>query len=120
MLQWYIDVLKKYVVFDGRAGRPEFWWFALCNAIVYAVLYIIGGIVIGSSGVALAYLYDLAVLLPSIGVGIRRLHDTDKSGWWLLLSFVPVVGWIILIVFYASTGSAGPNRFGSEAQAAPA
>jgi uncharacterized membrane protein YhaH (DUF805 family) len=118
-MQWYLDVLKKYVVFDGRAGRPEFWWFALCNFIVYAVLFLIGR-AIGSSGQLLAYLYDLAVLLPSLGVAIRRLHDTNRSGWWVLLGFVVVIGWIVLIVFYASRGTAGSNRYGAEAPTAPA
>ena len=119
-MNWYLDVLKKYAVFSGRAGRPEFWWFELCNVIAYAVLAIIGRVVLGSSGIALGYLYGLAVLLPSLGVSIRRLHDTNRSGWWVLIGLIPVVGWIVLIVFYASSGTAGPNQFGTDAPAAPA
>ena len=111
-MHWYLDVLRKYAVFDGRAGRPEFWWFQLGNVIASIVVGIVGRIVLGSSGVALYYLYSLAVFLPSLAVGIRRLHDTDKSGWWVLIGIIPIVGWIILIVFYATSGTPGPNRFG--------
>jgi uncharacterized membrane protein YhaH (DUF805 family) len=121
VLNWYLAVLKKYTVFNGRAGRPEFWWFTLASLIVSIVLEIIGAIINGASGGrALTGLYSLAVLLPSLGVGIRRLHDTDRSGWWLLIALIPVVGWIILIVFYASRGTAGANRYGAEAAPAPA
>jgi uncharacterized membrane protein YhaH (DUF805 family) len=120
-MSWYLDVLKKYVVFDGRAGRPEFWWFQLGNVIAYAVLAIVGRVVLGSAGgTDLAGLYALAVLLPGIAVGIRRMHDTDRSGWWVLIGIIPIVGWIIYIVLCASRGTAGPNRFGADAPAAPA
>ena len=113
-MHWYTDVIKKYAVFDGRAGRPEFWWFTLFNAIIYAILYVILlSVSSGSSGLIIADLYALAVFLPSLGVGIRRLHDTNRSGWWILISFVPVVGWIVLLVLYALAGDPGPNRYGS-------
>jgi uncharacterized membrane protein YhaH (DUF805 family) len=112
-VHWYLDVLKKYTVFNGRAGRPEFWWFTLANVIVDIVLAIVGAAILGASrGRALTELYGLAVLLPSLGVGIRRLHDTDRSGWWILLILIPLIGWIVLIVLYALRGTAGPNRYG--------
>lgn len=117
-MQWYVDVLRKYAVFDGRASRPEYWYFTLVNVIISVVGEIIGR---GVPVVALLFfLYSLAVLLPSIGVSIRRLHDTNRSGWWLLLSLILVVGWIILIVWYARAGDDGPNRYGDSAPASPA
>lgn len=102
--EWYLDVLKKYTVFTGRAHRAEFWWFVLFNIIVSMVL--------GWIWQFLSTLYGLAVLLPAIGVGIRRLHDTGRSGWWLLLSFIPVIGSIVLIIFFALEGEPGENQYG--------
>jgi uncharacterized membrane protein YhaH (DUF805 family) len=115
-LNWYLEVLKKYTVFDGRAGRPEYWYFVLFNIIVSFVLGFVDG-VLGtvSSGARVGLLggiYSLAVLLPSIGVGIRRLHDINRSGWWLLIGLVPLVGWIILIIWAATASDAGPNQYG--------
>jgi uncharacterized membrane protein YhaH (DUF805 family) len=108
--EWYPTVLRRYAVFDGRAGRPEFWWFQLANLIVVIVVSIISSAV-GASRV-LVDLYQLAVLLPSLGVSIRRLHDTNRSGWWILIGLIPIVGWILFIVWAASAGTPGPNRFG--------
>lgn len=115
-MNWYLDVLKKYAVFSGRARRKEFWMFALFNFIIGFVLGIIDGVLgltmEGGLGI-LGLLYSLAVLIPGIAVTIRRLHDTDRSGAWLLLIFVPVIGWIALFVFYVLDGTPGENRFGS-------
>ncbi len=120
-MSWYLDVLKKYAVFDGRAGRPEYWYFFLFNLIVSLVLSIVDAIVGTTSGGfgVLSGLYSLAVLLPAIGVGIRRLHDIGKSGWWLLIGVIPIVGWIILIVL-AARESDGPNAYGVAPALAPA
>ena len=93
---------KKYVGFDGRAARSEFWWFALFTFLVSLALGIISQ--------SLSSLFSLAVLLPSLAVGSRRLHDTDRSAWFLLLWLVPVIGWIILIVWAIQEGKE-PNRF---------
>src|SRR3954451_13593668 len=121
-LEWYPTVLRRDAVFDGRASRPEFWWFQLVNAIVVVVLYII--LAAAGASRAIADLYQLAVLLPSIGVQIRRLHDIDRSGWWILFGFVPIIGWIMMIVWLARQGTPGPNRYGpsprGEAGEAPA
>jgi uncharacterized membrane protein YhaH (DUF805 family) len=114
-MNWYISVLKKYAVFDGRASRTEFWMFTLFSFIAGIVLGIVDGILHtkGAYGIgALGGLYNLAVLLPSIGVAIRRLHDTGRSGWWLLLLFLPVIGWIALLVFYILESQAGDNAYG--------
>lgn len=92
---------SKYATFDGVASRSEYWWFFLFNAIAGAIAQEIS---VGLSGV-----YSLATLLPSLAVAARRLHDTDRSGWWQLLWLVPVVGWIVLIVFLAQEGR--QNRY---------
>jgi uncharacterized membrane protein YhaH (DUF805 family) len=108
---WKLVVLERYAKFDGRAGRAEFWWFVLANFLVMVVLNILGNV---SSLFNIVYfVYAVGVLIPSIAVAIRRLHDTDKSGWWLLIGFVPIVGFIVLIVFYATAGTPGPNKYGA-------
>src|SRR6185437_5772244 len=109
-MNWYLTVLKRYAVFTGRAARTEFWMFALFNVIVSVVLTLVDNLL--GLGALLAGLYSLAVLLPSIGVGIRRLHDTGRSGWWLLISFVPLVGAIVLLVFAVQDSQPGDNQYG--------
>jgi uncharacterized membrane protein YhaH (DUF805 family) len=112
-MQWYLQVLQRYIDFTGRATRTEYWMFALFNVIVSIALSIIGYVVAGSNGQsALSSLYSLAVLLPSLGVSVRRLHDTNRSGWWLLIAFVPVIGIIVLIVFLVQDSDPGENRYG--------
>jgi uncharacterized membrane protein YhaH (DUF805 family) len=101
-------VLGKYVVFTGRAGQAEYWYFFLFNILAAIVFSIIGEIL----GVRLlAFVVNLALLLPGTGVAVRRMHDVDKSGWWLLLCLVPFIG-LIIIVWLASQGTKGPNRYG--------
>jgi uncharacterized membrane protein YhaH (DUF805 family) len=107
---WKLVVLERYAKFDGRAGRAEFWWFVLANVVVYVALLILAQI--SSIFLVLYFLYALAILVPSIAVAIRRLHDTDKSGWLLLIGLVPLVGAIVLLVFYAMESTKGPNQFG--------
>ena len=93
---------KKYANFDGRASRSEYWWFFLFTFLVSMATGIISE--------ALSGLFSLAVLLPSLAVGARRLHDTDRSGWFLLLWFIPVLGWIVLLIWFIQEGKE-PNRF---------
>jgi uncharacterized membrane protein YhaH (DUF805 family) len=117
-MEWYIGVLKKYAVFSGRARRKEFWMFVLFNflfGIVFGILSNISGI--GSIFKGLSGIYSLAVLVPSIAVLVRRLHDTGKSGLLALLGLIPLVGWIILIVFAAKEGASGNNEYGSNPKA---
>ncbi|MFE9809318.1 DUF805 domain-containing protein [Streptomyces sp. NPDC005227] len=116
-MNWYLDVLKKYAVFSGRARRQEYWMFFLFNVIIAIVLAIVGK-VIGTT--LLSVIYSLAVLLPGLGVAVRRLHDTDRSGWWILIALIPIVGTIILIVFLASEGKQQPNEYGPNPKYAPA
>ncbi|MGC0952959.1 DUF805 domain-containing protein [Pantoea agglomerans] len=105
MHQWYLGVLKKYAVFSGRARRNEYWMFTLFNILIAFLLGIFETII--GAGDILSNLYSLAILIPGIAVAVRRLHDTDRSGWWLLL---PIVN----IVFLALEGQSGTNRFGSD------
>ncbi|WP_371501935.1 DUF805 domain-containing protein [Kitasatospora sp. NBC_00374] len=117
-MDWYLAVLKNYVGFSGRARRKEFWMFALVNAVIAIVLAIVDGVA-GTSGL-LGGVYALAVLLPAIAVGIRRLHDTGRSGWWLLIALIPLVGPIILLVFNASEGQPADNQYGPNPKLAEA
>jgi len=109
-MNWYIEVLKKYAVFTGRARRKEYWMFALVNLGISLIIGLIEGM-FGSPGV-LANLYALAVLLPGIAVSVRRLHDTGRSGWWLLISLIPFIGAIVLLVFMVQDSMPGTNEYG--------
>lgn len=109
-MHWYLDVLKQYAVFGGRARRTEYWMFALVNLVVSIVLLFVG------RAIGFDYLqsvYALAVLLPTLGVSVRRLHDTGRSGWWLLIGLVPVIGAIVLLVFFCIEGQPSENQYGA-------
>ena len=108
--KWYFEVLKKYAVFTGRAGRKEYWYFVLFNLIIFVVLAVLD-VLFRSPGI-LKLAYNLAVLIPGIAVGVRRLHDTDRSGWWLLLGLIPIIGAIVLIIFFAQDGNPRDNQYG--------
>jgi uncharacterized membrane protein YhaH (DUF805 family) len=107
---WKQVVLERYAQFTGRARRAEYWWFSLATLIVGVVLSVLGAV--SSIFLILYYVYALAVLIPSLAVGIRRLHDTDRSGWWLLIALIPLVGAIVLIVFLATDSTRGTNQYG--------
>jgi uncharacterized membrane protein YhaH (DUF805 family) len=111
---WKLVVLERYAKFDGRAGRGEFWWFVLANFLVYVALLLL--VQVSSVFLILYFVYALAVIVPSIAVAVRRLHDTNKSGWMLLLGLIPFVGFIILLVFYIQEGTPGPNDHGAAAE----
>ena len=110
-MNWYLEVLKKYAVFDGRAGRKEYWMFFLINLIIAILIGTLEGL-IGIPGV-IGALYSLAVLVPGLAVSVRRLHDTDRSGWWVLICLIPVVGALVLLVLMALEGTPGQNQFGA-------
>ena len=113
LIQNYIGVIKKYVVFDGRARRREFWMFVLANFLVGIVFSILGSIpFIGKLFFVLSVIYSLAILLPGIAAGARRLHDTNRTALFLLLGLIPIVGEIILIVFFVQEGTPGENQYG--------
>ena len=96
---------SKYADFNGRALRSEYWWFALFIVLVSMGLGIISEIVSG--------LFSLAVLIPSLAAAARRLHDTNRSGWWQLIAFIPFIGWIIIIIFLAQEGNSDTNQYGA-------
>ncbi len=109
--------LQKYATFQGRAPRAEFWFFTLFVIIVgFTLGTVIGNLranVHANFQVVLVIFY-LGIILPSISVSVRRLHDLGKSGWWCCLSLIPVIGWIILLVWFCNSGTEGDNRFGPE------
>ena len=109
MINYYTGVLKNYAGFEGRARRAEYWQFALVNFIIIVVLDIIG---VAIKFPFLGVLYGLAVLVPSLAVAFRRLHDTNRSAWWILIGLVPFVGGIVLLVFACLDSTPGPNQFG--------
>ena len=110
-MKYYLGVWKNYAGFSGRARRAEYWQFALINVIALIVLYVLDLAI----GTTIPYLlYGLATLVPGLAVGARRLHDTDRSGWWLLIALVPVVGVIVLLVFLCGAGNPGPNKHGAD------
>jgi uncharacterized membrane protein YhaH (DUF805 family) len=123
-MHYYLDVLKKYCIFSGRARRSEFWFFILFNFIIAVLLQ--GAVWVYSDNMGLmmlftivSYMYSLAVLLPSLGVTVRRLHDVGKGGGWIFLVLVPIVGWIWLLILYVTDSESGNNRFGSNPKSQP-
>ncbi len=122
-MNWYVEVLKKYAVFDGRARRREYWLFFLFNLIIACILVIIEGIFgIGSGegpGVLMS-LFPLAIAIPSLAVGVRRLHDTGRSGLWMLVVFVPIIGAIVFLVFIVEDSETGENKYGPNPKEPPA
>ena len=114
-MNWYLQALKKYAVFEGRATRQEYWMYVLFNAIA-AVVFVIVDTVLGTSSSGMPFgmltaVYLVGTILPSLAVLVRRLHDTNRSGWWVLLSAVPFGG-IVLLVFAIQDSDAGPNQYG--------
>jgi uncharacterized membrane protein YhaH (DUF805 family) len=98
-----------YVNFDGRASRPMYWWWVL-----FAIIAgIVGNILDAVIGVAIfSILISLALFLPGLAVAVRRLHDTDRSGWWILIALIPLIGFIVLIVFLVQKSDPGDNQYG--------
>jgi uncharacterized membrane protein YhaH (DUF805 family) len=115
MMDWYFKVLRNYIGFSGRARRKEYWMFILVNIILTGVLSMVdkmlGLRVAGDEGILTA-IYGLLVVLPWWAVQFRRLHDTDRSAWWLLLLIIPIVGWLIILAFNCQDSTPGENRFG--------
>jgi len=106
----FVDSVKtcffKYVVFEGRASRSEFWWWTLFCVLVSISFAVIGLEMVGN-------VLSLATVLPTLAVGSRRLHDIGKSGWWQLIWLIPLVGWVVLIYWAAQPGESGDNAFGA-------
>lgn len=116
-MDWYFKVLRNYVGFSGRARRKEFWMFILVNLVLTGVLSILDkmlGLRIVKDEGLLTTIYGVLIFLPYWAVQFRRLHDTDRSAWWLLLLLIPIVGWLIILAFNCQNGTPGENRFGSD------
>ncbi len=125
-MEWYLKVLRKYADFSGRARRKEYWMFVLFNMIFMIAAMLLDKLLgttfkmdTGYGTQALPYgylylLYGLAVLVPSLAVGVRRLHDLGKSGWMLLISLIPLIGAIWLLVLFVTEGTRGENSYGPD------
>ena len=125
-MNWYLEVLKKYAVFSGRARRKEYWMFVLFNILALVVATALDNLLgttfkietpYGEQAMPYGYvylLYSLAVFIPGLAVGVRRLHDVGKSGWFFFIALIPVIGGIWLLVLFASEGNLGPNKYGED------
>ena len=116
-MNWYLYVLKNYATFSGRARRKEYWMFFLFNVLISLGLGVLD-VVVGTYSVEyetglFSGLYSLLVLIPSIAVSVRRLHDTNRSGWWIVISLIPIIGVLVLFVFMCLDSQPGTNRFGA-------
>jgi uncharacterized membrane protein YhaH (DUF805 family) len=122
IMNWYLEVLKKYAVFDGRARRKEYWFFYLFYFIFAFVLMIIDGMTGTSNeetGIGvLSSIFVLAMIIPGLAVAVRRLHDTDRSGWWIFISLIPLIGGIWFLVLMVLDGTAGQNQYGPDPKGA--
>jgi uncharacterized membrane protein YhaH (DUF805 family) len=115
-MNWFLYSLRNYAKFEGRATRPEYWYFMLMTMLTFIILAVFDGILgrfDSSAGIGLlSGIYLVAVMIPSLAVGARRLHDTGRSGWWQLVNVVPYIGWVVVIVLFALRGHPESNRFG--------
>jgi uncharacterized membrane protein YhaH (DUF805 family) len=111
-MDYYVSALKNYATFSGRARRKEYWMFTLVNVLISIVLSILS-MLLPVLGI-LSIIYSLAIIIPSFAVNVRRLHDIEKSGWWVLISLVPIIGGIVLLVFACTEGTQGPNQYGED------
>ena len=114
-MKWYIEVMRKYAVFSGRARRQEYWMFVLSNVIIVVFLGIIDGMADSDSEGSrstLTTLYVLATLIPFLAVGVRRLHDTGRSGWWMLIGVIPIIGAIVLLICIIQDSQLMDNQYG--------
>jgi uncharacterized membrane protein YhaH (DUF805 family) len=106
----------RYVTFSGRASRAEYWWAMLFVAIGTLALTAVDAATFGAGPgdpAVLSSIFGLATLLPTLAVSVRRLHDIERSGWWVLIALVPIIGFLVLLFFHLQRGTDGPNRFGT-------
>lgn len=116
-MEYYLHVLKNYTVFNGRARRKEYWMFVLFNLLLSIAATVADYALFNTGSGAISGLYALVLLIPSLAVGVRRLHDVGKSGWFLLIAFVPLVGVIWLLVLTCTEGTHGDNEYGLDPKA---
>ncbi len=109
-MDYYVSIMRNYANFDGRARREEYWMFQLFNTLILVALFILG--LLFEPLFFIAFIYVLLVIVPSLSVTVRRLHDIDLSGWWVLIKFVPYLGELALFVMTCIDSTYGSNRFG--------
>ena len=112
-MNWYLKCLQHYADFTGRARRSEYWYFVLFNMIVSFVITLVVTWIGSSVGMIIGYIYTLGVFIPSLAVGVRRLHDAGKSGWYYLVGFIPLIGWIWLLILLCKDSQPGTNEWGA-------
>jgi uncharacterized membrane protein YhaH (DUF805 family) len=118
MIQYFMDgVTKHYFDFNGRTRRTAFWYYMLVYVVIYIVLAIVQSVAHMTTPI-ITSIFALALLLPTLGMEVRRLHDTNRSGWWVLIALVPLIGIILLIVWWAAAGTTGSNEYGPDPKAA--
>lgn len=121
-MNWYLDAWKNYINFQGRARRKAYWMFVLFNIIAAVIVGVIDNVLgltrEGGYG-PISGLYSLAVFLPGLALAVRRLHDTGHTGWWMLIGLIPIIGWIVLLVFFVTESQPGSNQYGPNPKEAP-
>jgi len=124
----FLGAFKKYATFSGRATRKEYWMFVLINFLITLGIMVIAGVIMQATengiGSLLGNIYNLVIFLPSLALSVRRLHDTNHSGWWLLISLIPLIGFVVLLIFMVTDSQQGDNKYGpnpkkSQAPVAP-
>ena len=122
-MNWYLDAWINYFTFTGRSRRKAYWVFFVFNVLATILANLIDNI-LGLTGQGVygpvSTLYALAVFLPGLALAIRRLHDTGRSGWWMLLGFIPLLGWIVLLIFFVTDSQPGSNPYGPNPKDTPA
>ena len=108
-MDWYLEALKKYAVFSGRSRRKEYWMFVLFQVIISCVIAVVE-VFFNTS--FLSAIFALATIVPSVAVPVRRLHDIGRTGWWFLISLIPLIGSIVLLVFACTDSEPGDNEYG--------
>ena len=122
-MNWYLDAWKNYVTFTGRSRRTAYWMFVLFNFVAVILANVIDNVLglAGEGGYGpVSLIYGLAVFLPGLALAIRRLHDTGRTGWWILIGFLPLIGFIVLIIFFVQDSQPGSNQYGPNPKESPA
>lgn len=119
-MQWFIYCLKNYAKFDGRAGRPEYWFYALFSTLIFFILQFLSSILGFQYAMnelitvyPLASIWQVVTFVPSLAVGVRRMHDINRSGFWLLFLLLPLIGWLLIMIFALLKGNNDDNDYGS-------
>jgi len=119
-MQWFIYCLKNYAKFDGRAGRPEYWFYALFSTLIFFILQFLSsmlGLQYAMNELITVYplasIWQVVTFVPSLAVGVRRMHDINRSGFWLLFLLLPLIGWLLIMIFALLKGNDDDNDYGS-------